>query len=264
MIIKPLSKRTNILFAFFLFTISSSWSQEKGKIDLFNQKNLDGWYTYIKGRGTNDDPKKVFTVANKKIRVSGEEWGCITSNEEFSDYKIIVEFKWGNETFAHRKTKAMDSGLLLHSIGKDGAAGGSWMYSIECNLIEGGTGDFIVVGDKTNDFSITSTVASQLQNGVPVFKPNGTPKTINYGRINWINRDPKWKDELGFRGEKDLEKKVGKWNKLICIAKKDSISIFLNGKLVNQAYQVKPSKGRIQIQSEGAEIFFRRIDIYPL
>jgi hypothetical protein len=37
--------------------------------------------------------------------------------------------------------------------------------------------------------------------------------------------------------------------------------IYLNGILVNQAVDSQPQKGKIQIQSEGAEIFFRRIEI---
>lgn len=248
----------------FSVNVLVAFSQNNHRIRLFNRKNLNGWYTYLKNRGVDNDPNQVFSVNGKKIRVSGEEWGCITSKDEFENYKIVAEFKWGKRTFAHRKTKARDSGLLLHSKGENGAIGGSWMYSIECNIIEGGTGDFIVIGDKSSNFSITSTVSPQLQSGTPVFMPDGTSKTVNYGRINWLNRDPNWEDKLGFRGKNDIEKKIGKWNRLVCIANKDSISIFLNGKLVNQAYQVAPSKGKIQIQSEGAEIFFRKVDIYPL
>ena len=73
-----------------------------------------------------------------------------------------------------------------------------------------------------------------------------------------------WKDVLGFRGKNDVENPVGEWNMLECIAEDGEISIFLNGTLVNKATDVKPRKGRIQLQSEGAEIFFRRIDLTPL
>ena len=62
----------------------------------------------------------------------------------------------------------------------------------------------------------------------------------------------------------DIEKIAGEWNRVECIADGDKISIFLNGTLVNEAVNVKPSKGRIQIQSEGAEIFFRRVDLTRL
>ena len=237
---------------------------KKSDLQLFNGKNLDGWYTFIRERGKNVDPKKVFTVKNGMIRISGEEFGCITSNDEFENYKIIVEFKWGEITYAPRADKARDSGLLLHSVGEDGGSDGTWMHSIECQIIEGGTGDFIVVGDGSNKFSITCPVAPDKQGGSYVYQPSGNKATINSGRINWFARDPEWKDSKGFRGAKDIEKPVGKWNKIECIVKDKEIFIYLNGTLVNHAVDVQPQKGRIQIQSEGAEIFFRQIVLTPL
>ena len=233
-------------------------------LQLFNGKNLDGWYTFIRERGKNVDPKKVFTVKNGMIRISGEEFGCITSNDEFENYKIIVEFKWGEITYAPRADKARDSGLLLQSVGEEGGSDGTWMHSIECQIIEGGTGDFIVVGDGSNKFSITCPVAPDKQGGSYVYQPSGNKVTINSGRINWFARDPEWKDSKGFRGAKDIEKPIGKWNKIECIVKDKEIFIYLNGTLVNHAVDVQPQKGRIQIQSEGAEIFFRQIVLTPL
>src|SRR5665648_376453 len=129
-------------------------SPQKSKIQLFNGKDLNGWYTFIKGKGRNNDPNKVFTVQNGLIRISGEEFGCITTNEAYENYKLLVEFKWGDITFAPRVDKARDSGVLLHSTGEDGGYSGIWMHSIECQIIEGGTGDLLVVGDGTEKFSL--------------------------------------------------------------------------------------------------------------
>ena len=93
---------------------------------------------------------------------------------------------------------------------------------------------------------------------------NGHPHTITGGRINWWGRDPEWKDVRGFRGKQDVEKPVGEWNTLECIASGDEITVYLNGILVNKATDVRPSKGRIQIQSEAAEVFIRRIELTAL
>jgi hypothetical protein len=68
-------------------------------------KNLDGWYTFIKGRGQNNDPLKVFSVQNGMIRITGEEFGCITTHDEFENYILDVKFKWGERTFASRSIK---------------------------------------------------------------------------------------------------------------------------------------------------------------
>ena len=237
---------------------------KKSTLRLFNGKNLDGWYTFIKDRGKNVDPKKVFTVSNGMIRISGEEYGCITTNDEFENYKITVRYKWGEVTYVPRIDRARDSGLLLHSVGEDGGSDGTWMHSIECQIIEGGTGDFIVVGDGSRDFSITSPVAPEKQGSSYVYKPGGNMVTINSGRINWFARDPGWKDVKDFRGAGDIEKPAGKWNKLVCVVKGGEILIYLNGILVNHAVDVKPRKGRIQIQSEGAEIFVKQVRIEKL
>jgi hypothetical protein len=233
-------------------------------ISLFNGQNLDGWYKFVKGRGRDNDPKNVFSAEKGLIHISGEEYGCITSNEEYSNYKLTVEFKWGEKTFAPRVDRARDGGILLHSIGADGGYSGTWMYSIECQIIEGGTGDFLVVGDGSKKFSLTSNVAPKQQGKGNVYLAGGQPLTINGGRIDWFARDPEWKDVLGFRGKNDVEKPVGQWNKVECVVIGDKVSAYLNGVLVNEAYHVTPTKGKIQIQSEGAEMFVRKVEIVPL
>jgi hypothetical protein len=238
---------------------------KKGKTTaLFNGDNLDGWYVFLRDRGRDNDPKQVFTVQDNMIKISGEEWGCITTEKEYKNYKIAVEFKWGEETHGTRADKARDSGLLVHSKGKDGAYSGIWMNSIEVQIIEGGTGDFIVVGDGTDKFQISSPVAEEMQGSSHVFQPGGDLVTINRGRINWWGRDPGWKDAIDFRGAKDVEKPVGEWNLLECIVVGDDVTVYLNGTLVNHATNVKPKKGRIQIQSEGAEMWVRKAELTSL
>lgn len=233
-------------------------------IKLFNGKDLEGWYTFLQHRGRDSDPKQVFTVSDGMIRISGEEWGCITTEREYENYRIVMEFKWGERTFEPRSDNARDCGLLLHSQGEDGGSQGIWMHSIECQMIEGGTGDFIVVGDGSDRFQVTCEVAEEKQGGSFIFKPGGHLETIREGRINWLKRDPEWQDRKGFRGEKDYEKPAGSWNILVCEAKGDEISVYLNGMMANHATRVSPSGGRIQIQSEGAEVFIRRVDLIPL
>ena len=245
-------------------TAKSANSSGTSATKLFNGKNLDGWYTWVQHRGRDTDPKKVFTVHDGLIHVSGEEYGCITTNEEYSNYKLVLEFKWGEKTYAPRKDNARDNGLLIHSRGADGGYSGIWMHSIECQIIEGGTGDFLVVGDGSKNFELSSPIDPKKPNGANVFQPNGTLTTINRGRINWFARDPAWKDIKGFRGKNDIEKPAGEWNIMEVTAQGDKVDIYLNGTLVNQAINVKPSSGRIQLQSEGAETFFRKVELTRL
>lgn len=249
-------------------TASETAALKEGKknkpIALFNGRDLGGWYTFLKDRGRDNDPKNVFSVRNGLLYISGEEWGCITTDKEYENYKLTLEFKWGGGTHAPRLDKARDSGVLLHSRGEDGAYSGTWMHSIECQIIEGGTGDFIVVGNGTPEFSVTSPVEPEKQGGAYVYKPGGEEVTIQGGRINWYARDPAWKDTIDFRGQRDVENPVGEWNTMECVAKGDEIFVYLNGILVNYAKDVHPRKGKIQIQSEAAEIVFRRITLAEL
>ncbi|MFB3906204.1 MAG: DUF1080 domain-containing protein [Acidobacteriota bacterium] len=234
--------------------------QPTAPLALFNGRNLDGFYTYLK-TSRFEDPKQVFTVKNGEIRISGEEWGAITTREAFRDYHLIVEWKWGGETFAPRKQSARDSGILVHGVGADGAAGGCWLESIEHQIIEGGCGDLIIVAG-ANRPSLTAETRSEGRQ--LYWHPGGTRVTRNEGRINWYGRDPQWKDVLGFRGLREVEKHAGEWNRSEVICDGDTVTNIVNGVVVNRATNSSHAAGKIQIQSEGAEILVRLIELRPV
>jgi hypothetical protein len=246
------------------------------QIKVFNGKDLTNFYTWLgppkkgeKAYGKNNDPEKVFIVSDGMIRVSGKVFGCFTTEKEYENYRLVVEFKWGEQTWPPREKATRDSGILLHCVGADGAAGGVWMESIECQMIEGGTGDFILVKGK-NTPSMTARVeyrptpSGQDKKKQPYYDPEGKATKFTGGRINWFARDLDWKDMLGFRGRHDVEKTVGQWNTLECVCDGDKITNILNGKVVNAGTGASHTKGKILFQSEGAEVFFRRIDLQPL
>jgi hypothetical protein len=236
-------------------------AQADGTIKLFNGKDLAGFYTWLKGMGKNTDPEKVFTVHDGMIHVSGKIFGCFITEKEYENYHLVVEFKWGEKTWPPREDKTMDSGILLHCVGEDGAAGGTWMESIECQMIEGGTGDFILVKGKNTP---KLTVEAEQRGKQWYFKPGAPAKEFTGGRINWYARDPDWKDVKGFRGKEDVEKPAGQWNTLECICDGDKITNVLNGKVVNAGTKASHTKGKILFQSEGAEVHFRKIELKPL
>ena len=227
----------------------------------FNGKDLAGFYTYLHGQGR-EDPNQVFTVRDGMICVSGQEFGGFTTQDEFQNYHLITEWKWGERTWAPRKQKTRDSGILVHCVGADGAASGNWMESQECQIIEGGCGDFIMVGGKEKpSLTCETRVGPDKQ---LYFEKGGQPVTKNSGRFNWWGRDPSWKDTLGFRGSRDVEKPAGEWNRMEVLCDGDSITTILNGYVVNIGTKSSLTKGKILFQSEGAEIFFRKIEVRPL
>ena len=172
-------------------------------IALFNHKNLDGWTVWLHDHHR-DDPSRVFSVVDGMIRISGEEWGGIATAGAYRDYRLVVEWKWGGATWGERKDRARDSGILVHGVGADGAASGNWLESIESQVIEGGAGDYIVVAGAGHP----SVKAHARVDGEETYWDAAADvRTIAEGRLNWFGRDPQWKDQLGFRGRRDVERR---------------------------------------------------------
>ena len=136
------------------------------------------------------------------------------------------------------------------------------MESIECQINEGGCGDLLMVGGLGKpSLTCETRVGPDKQ---LYFEKGGQPVTLNGGRFNWWGRDPAWKDVLGVRGPRDVEKPAGEWNNMEVICDGDTITNIVNGFVVNVGTKSSLTMGKIQFQSEGAEIIFRKIEIRPL
>lgn len=252
--------------------------EPKEIIRLFNGVDLTNFYTWLPKFG-HADPDRVFTVVDQvdgapAIRASGQHWGGFVTKANYANYRLVVEFRWGPVTWKPRENKTRDSGILLHGQGDDGNAAKAfnspWMRSVEYQIIEGGTGDIILVNgyNRGSDTLIPPTITAQVRTGPPgnavYWDPAGKPTELGRGRINWQHRDPLWKDVLDYRGPKDVEKPVGEWNLIEAIVEGGNFTYFLNGVKVNEARNCVFTSGKLLFQSEGAEIFFRRIELHPL
>ncbi len=244
------------------------------KIELFNRKDLTNWYTWVKDTKY-EDPRKIFTVQpNGDLRISGDGYGGLITNDEYANYHLIIEYRWGTETWQNRKDRSRDGGLLLHCQGEDGNLGatkdspGPWMSSIECQIIEGGVGDILVLPATDSDGTMhkpTATVTiSRDRDGEPFWDPNGTKTVFTKGRINWFGRDPDWKDVLNFRGPKDVDSPGQEWTRLECYVTPSELVYVVNGTVVNRASEVAPAFGKILLQTECAEMFVRKLELHPL
>ncbi len=246
-------------------------------IKLFNGQDLSNFYTWLQDTKL-EDPRKVFTVTKEAdgtpvIRASGDGYGGIVTKNRYANYHLILEYRWGELTWGKRKMAAKDSGVLLHCHGDDGNYGAGkgtapWMSSIECQIIEGGVGDFLVLGGIDNDGTQrTSKLTCEVtkdRDQETVWKKGGEKKTFTKGRINWYGRDPDWKDVLGVRGKDDKDSPGQEWTKLECICDGGTITNIVNGTVVNYGEMAEPSSGKLLFQTEGAEIFFRKIELHPL
>ena len=234
-----------------------------GVIKLFNGRNLDGLYTYLQDT-KHEDPRHVVTVHDGLLHISGDGVGGVSTCSEYRDYHMICEFRWGQQTWGSRIDCAKDSGVLVHCQGPEGGYSGIWMESLEAQIIEGGTGDFIVVrGSGQVQPSLTAECV-QDRDGEDVWHAGGAKKVLTSGRLNWFGRDPDWKDVRGFRGKNDIESPGKEWTRMEVICRGNQLAILVNGVKVNEALDVHPSAGKLTIQSEMAEIDFRRWELWPL
>ncbi|MEX2580831.1 MAG: DUF1080 domain-containing protein [Verrucomicrobiales bacterium] len=204
---------------------------------------------------------------NGQLKVSGKAYGYIRTKQKYRDYHLVLEYTWGEKTWAGREDRARDCGILVHAYGEDGNFGDTWITSIEAQLIEGGSGDFLVLsprGDTEGENASLTVEVGEDRDGNTVWKPGGEKKTFEKGRINWQHRDPDWKDVKDFRGEKEVENLPGEWNRMEVICRDGSIRILLNGEIVNEGTDAKPTEGYVCLQSEGAEMWVRRYELWPL
>jgi len=244
--------------------VSAQWHE------LFNGRNMEGWDTYIgpvydtvrksfdtlKVLGLNNDRNKIFSVVyedgQSALRVSGENFGGISTTSEFKNYHLKLQFKWGKKKSPPRKKEKRDSGLLYHAVGKHGVDAGSWMRSQEFQIQEGDCGEYWGVAG--GSFEIPAT---PLKEGF-VYDP-AAPKLL----FNEKSKAGRWCMKRG-----DAEKPTGQWNTIDLYCLDGTAVHVVNGVVVMILYGssqlskdglIPLTKGKIQIQSEGAEVFYRNI-----
>ncbi len=71
-------------------------------------------------------------------------------------------------------------------------------------------------------------------------------------------------DYCRVKKKKDNERPHGEWNRVEVIANNGKITYIVNGIVVNEGEDPSLKEGKIIIQSEGAEIYYRKIEISEL
>jgi hypothetical protein len=248
----------------FIVVIFYSCQEEQPWRPLFNGENLDNWDKFIGTPLKGFDSlaqvatvEKVFSVVDsagvKLIRISGEVNASLATKESFDNYHLRLVFKWGDKVYTTR-----NSGLLYKSTGDFGAAFGTWMATIECQLMHGNLGDTYLMSNtvcETQALKNDSTRNFVFNAGAPAL-PFG--EKANGRSIKKLT---------------DAEKPLGEWNTidLYCFGQKsvhviNGITVMLNDKsgLEKEGVISPLTSGKIQLQSEGGELFIKSIDIQPI
>ena len=266
-------RKVSLLLLTFFLAISCKQNATESEewVSLFNGKDLQGWDTYLaapRGEGEktpyglNNDPEKIFTVVKEDgepaIRIAGDIGGGISTVQEFENYHLSLQFKWG-ESMPWKERKKRDSGLLYHGVGPHGADGGFWMRSQEFQIQEGDCGDYWGVAG-----GIFDVPAKLGQDSLWVYDQEGTLITFKEGT------------PIGRHCVKnpDTEKPTGEWNTLELYCMGSSSVHIVNGVVTMALFNSRQSdegkeespltKGKIQFQSEGAELFYRNLRIQKI
>lgn len=262
-------------------------ASDAGWQSLFNGRNLEGWDTWLGPRssgyqdpktsrepplGLNHDPLGVFTVDSQSgepaIHVSGQVFGAITSHASFDNVQIRVRYKWGTRKWPPRDEARhyRDTGILYWAIGAQGAGSYAWMRSVECNIMEKGVGQWWSVDGTHVDVEGRKVTLEQ--------DPNIPYRGESPGEqcILWEPGAPQITTGEGITSRLDPEK-PGEWNVCEVLAWGNVCLHLLNGEVVlaltNPGYTQdgQPralNHGRIQLQSEGAEVFFSKAEARPI
>ena len=265
----------SLLFIFLNISCINKSMEKDGWQSLFNDMDLSGWDTYLGPEydtilnrwdtipiGLNNDPSKVFDIAEidgkKVIRISGKNFGGISTTGEYENYHLQLQFKWGEKQWTPRKTGKKDSGLMYHSVGPQGADGGFWMRSHEYQVQEGDCGDYWACAGAMSDIK-----ARKVDDKTYIYDPSG--ELLTFSNTSKTGRrcikDP------------DAEKPSGEWNTVDLYCLGDTSIHVMNGVItmilqnsrqLENGMEIPLAKGKIQIQSEGAEVFYNNIRIKPI
>jgi hypothetical protein len=256
--------------------------QEGGWTPLFNGSDLQGWETflgkphktvdiaglprnqageYLGPLGVDLDPRRVCSVVSldgaPAIRISGEIYGALTTREEYRDYHLRFEVRWGEKRWPPREDQVRDTGCCYHAVAPHGASYGFWMRSCEFQIQEHDFGDFYSLAGAIVDVEATPLDPSNPKSEL-VYR-QGAP--LVGGHSKRVIKSA------------DHERPRGEWNTmdLYCLGQR-SVHV-VNGQVVMRLSGIRHpapggtvpvSGGRLQFQSEGGEVFFRNIAIRRL
>jgi hypothetical protein len=197
---------------------------------LMNGQNLNGWYSWLKGKGKNNDPEKNFEVQpDGSLHDTGKEVGYIMTEKTFGNFHFKLQFRWGDARWPPRENSKRDSGIC-YNIPADGEDM-IWPPSVECQIQEGDVGDFWLLGYSTIQ-------VDGRQN-----------KPLPYAQIV---------------KKKEAEKPKGEWNTVEVISFNGKCVHVVNGIVVNYGENSSLIGGKILLQSEYAEIFYRDVRLRDL
>jgi hypothetical protein len=223
------------------------------------------------GKGVAEQ-KKMVAIEQGMLHIMGNEVGqgvsepgYISTLDEYEDIHIRVEYKWGVKRFSPRSMSKRDSGILYGLVGLDKV----WPTCTECQIEENDVGDaFLVAGVRGIQVEHSNGVSGQG------LEPSGWSQATLDAQKKKLNSVS---EPVGGRMVKDGDfENLNDWNVVEVIWQGDRAAHVVNGRTVNVIRSLQqPSsqkagefipltRGKIAIEIEFAEIWFRRIEVKSL
>jgi len=268
-------KRVFFATAILFILVNCSPSPKENWEVLFDGSSLEGWDTYLGAQRIQDDTTvyqplglnvdtSVFKIVNREgenvLRISGQIWGGISTQREFENYHLQLQFKWGELKWFPREKDSdrRDSGLLYHGVGEHGKGDGYWLRSQELQIQEGDCGDYWGVAGAAFDIKATLNADSIFQ-----YDPQGSLRSFSQDS----------KHGRHCKKYPDAEKPSGEWNTIdlycfgntsVHVINNKVVMVLENSRQSDNGNETPLTKGKIQLQSESAEVFYRNIRIRPI
>jgi type 1 glutamine amidotransferase len=247
-------------------TLPAEWDGSTGWMPLFNGRNLDNFYTFRNAEGKNNDSQHVFKVENGMLHILDmpdtikmQPAGYMATNDEFRNYRLRLEYKWGTKKYPvprHPQGIPRDTGLLHHIYGPDRA----WPQCVEFQIQEHNTGDIWLLDVEPRPHATITAATTQpgpgdmytyQSGGVPVDVPvrPGAQRVFHSAEYESLTN----------------------WNTVELYSTEDQAVQVVNGHVNNAAKNIRMGKdgppviqGRIALQAEFSEVYFRNVQIKPL
>ncbi|MHC5541271.1 family 16 glycoside hydrolase [Singulisphaera rosea] len=238
------------------------------------------------------------------LRISGEVNGALETEKEYENYHLTAEYQWGELRWAPRENEERLSGFTLHSTGAEGSSHKAWRPGFRCRILaEQGAGDLIPFPTMTNKLSVAveaevvkgfvtkkstsnekahegsnsekssrakhakhehESKEHEAHNKVEIlryfYNPGFPLTTVTTNTVIHHLGAPRTIPQPG-HSTQPLDTR---WHTVECLCFEDKLTIRWDGKTVLEASKLSQSRGKIQIISDGAEIFFRRVELKPL
>jgi hypothetical protein len=158
----------------------------------------------------------------------GKDLGYAKTEKGFTNIHFRLEFRFVGKRWPQRENEKRDAGICYNIPMNEPDS--IWPKSIECQIQEGDTGDFWLLGFST-------------------IKVNGTQNVPA--------------DHTRFIKQADGEK-PGEWNTVEVISVNGKCVHIVNEVVVNVGEEASVKSGRILLQSEYSEIYYRNVKIREL